>query len=379
MVFRANGEGFSGLQLMACGSPDEPGVFLAEPGQTYYIQAQPTGSAPGVLQIDINVYPAPENDTFANATLVDALPFTVDIDTSGATYETGEVMGSCAYAPAPWPFRTVWLKYTPAQDGLLSVSAGSATSHFLAIYQGTSLTELSCKLPWDTHFILSATAGETYYFQIGGVLGGYTSFYLQDTPPPYVYISSGSAFPSRYDTLQFTSQPFDPAELGFQSFTWDFGDGATSVEQNPTHQYAADGLYTVLHTATTVDGRVASEMTLVEISTHDVAIKKIEVPKFAKSGKTREITVSVRNLERSEVVEVDLYRYTPETGFEEVDFLTQYVPVGAHTTEFVFHYTFTPEDAAAGQITFKAIAFVTFRDAQPADNELISRPVRVRR
>lgn len=381
-VYRADGEGLSGLQLLACGSPDEPGIFVAEPGQTYYVQAQPAGNVPGTLQIDLNVYPAPENDTFASAISVAALPFTVDIDTTGAAYEAGEAMGSCAYTPAPWPFRTVWLKYTPAQDELLSVAAGSGTDHFLAIYQGTSLadlTELGCRIPYDTQFILSAAAGQTYYFQIGSVWGGYTSFFLQNPPPPYVYISSGSASPSRYDMLQFRSQPFDPANLGFQSFAWDFGDGTTSAEQNPTHQYAADGLYTVLHTATTVDGRIASATTIVEISTHDVAIKKIEVPKFAKSGKTREITVLVRNLEKSELVTVNLYRYTPETGLEEVDFLTQYVPVGAHATEFVFHYTFTPQDAAAGQITFKAIAFVTFRDARPADNELTSRPVRVRR
>jgi len=32
------------------------------------------------------------------------------------------------------------------------------------------------------------------------------------------------------------------------SYTWDFGDGNTSAEQNPTHVYAAPGTYTVKQT-----------------------------------------------------------------------------------------------------------------------------------
>lgn len=34
------------------------------------------------------------------------------------------------------------------------------------------------------------------------------------------------------------------------SWLWDFGDGATSTQQNPTHTYGADGIYTVTLTAT---------------------------------------------------------------------------------------------------------------------------------
>ena len=35
---------------------------------------------------------------------------------------------------------------------------------------------------------------------------------------------------------------------------WDFGDGATSTEQNPAHTYIAPGTYTVNLTATNADG-----------------------------------------------------------------------------------------------------------------------------
>ncbi|WP_292754764.1 PKD domain-containing protein, partial [Methanobacterium sp.] len=38
------------------------------------------------------------------------------------------------------------------------------------------------------------------------------------------------------------------------SWTWDFGDGTTSTEQNPTHTYSAPGTYTVKLTATNLAG-----------------------------------------------------------------------------------------------------------------------------
>lgn len=41
---------------------------------------------------------------------------------------------------------------------------------------------------------------------------------------------------------------------GATSWAWDFGDGATSSEQSPTHTYAAAGDYTVTLTATNADG-----------------------------------------------------------------------------------------------------------------------------
>jgi PKD repeat protein len=38
------------------------------------------------------------------------------------------------------------------------------------------------------------------------------------------------------------------------TWSWDFGDGSTSLLQNPTHSYAADGIYTVSLTITDVSG-----------------------------------------------------------------------------------------------------------------------------
>jgi PKD repeat protein len=42
------------------------------------------------------------------------------------------------------------------------------------------------------------------------------------------------------------------------SWAWDFGDGATSTEQNPAHTYASPGKYEVQLTVTDDDGATAS-------------------------------------------------------------------------------------------------------------------------
>lgn len=47
---------------------------------------------------------------------------------------------------------------------------------------------------------------------------------------------------------------FNNASTGADRYLWDFGDGTTSEEANPEHQYAGDGTYTVTLTATNTVG-----------------------------------------------------------------------------------------------------------------------------
>jgi PKD repeat protein len=75
----------------------------------------------------------------------------------------------------------------------------------------------------------------------------------------------GSAVPGTPPTADFAANPVTgvaPLTVAFTdqssgnptSWRWDFGDGATSTIQNPTHTYAAPGTYTVSLTATNVAG-----------------------------------------------------------------------------------------------------------------------------
>jgi PKD repeat protein len=47
------------------------------------------------------------------------------------------------------------------------------------------------------------------------------------------------------------------------TYAWDFGDNATSTEENPVHTYAADGSYTVKLTATNANGEASLTQTVV--------------------------------------------------------------------------------------------------------------------
>ena len=74
------------------------------------------------------------------------------------------------------------------------------------------------------------------------------------TPPPPVahfYASPTSGVAPL--TVNFTDQ----SKGQITSWSWDFGDGSTSTEQNPSHTYTDSGKYTV---SLTVTGPVGSEM-----------------------------------------------------------------------------------------------------------------------
>jgi PKD repeat protein len=59
--------------------------------------------------------------------------------------------------------------------------------------------------------------------------------------------------PTAEDTVTFTDQSSD-LDGSIANWVWDFGDGATSFDQNPTHQYSEDGDYTVSLTVVDDDG-----------------------------------------------------------------------------------------------------------------------------
>jgi PKD repeat protein len=65
-------------------------------------------------------------------------------------------------------------------------------------------------------------------------------------------------------TADFTDQSTD-SDGTITAWGWDFGDGATSTEQNPSHTYAQDGTYTVTLTVTDDGGAtdsIAKEVTV---------------------------------------------------------------------------------------------------------------------
>jgi len=57
------------------------------------------------------------------------------------------------------------------------------------------------------------------------------------------------------------------------SYSWDFGDGETSSEENPTHEYASEGTYTVVLTAMNEEDVSATYQQDIEVTDPDAAYK----------------------------------------------------------------------------------------------------------
>jgi len=325
----------------------------------------------------------PPNDDFGTATGISTLPFSDVANLAIASTEPGEQTPACAvfYPPVN---RTVWYSFTPTQTQSITARIVNASIYtVVAAYSGntvTSLTELGCGV-FGGSSTFRAQAGTTYHFLVGGLFnqGGPVEFRLEVTPPPVANLFYYPSDPTAFDVVQFIDQSYDPGGVGISARAWQFGDGATGSDCCPTHRYAADGSYTTQLTVTTLDGRTASTSQTVLVRTHDVAITRFQAPSAGMTGKTSRIAVDIRSNRYPETVQVQLFKSVPG-GFQLVATSMQTLPTRNRITSVAFSYTFAPEDAIIGKVTFKAVAsLLGARDALPADNEAIAPPTKVSR
>lgn len=172
--------------------------------------------------------------------------------------------------------------------------------------------------------------------------------------------------PSVFDTVRLFDYSYDPGRVGIATRVWRLGDGTTTDAAAPSHRYAEDGEYVVTLEVTTADGRVATAEQRVRVSTHDVAVAALDAPEEAAVGETHSVLVRVASRRGPETVQVELLRSTA-AGRHQIGVLTR--AVEGPEADFSFDYTFTPEDAANGSLTFEALAtIVGARDALPSDN-----------
>jgi hypothetical protein len=383
-IYQQTGSDPSALNFLGCANPYYNGTsqvtVAVQSGATYYIQAGDSGSGGGNLHLAVQMVPPPPNDDFANATPIKSLPFADNIDTTAATVQVGEP-SLCTPPPSE---KTAWYAYTPTSSGSVSASVGANFAPMsVGAYTGSSLsglTQVGCQYGYP--LTIHVQAETTYYFQVGsfGQQGGPIQFNLAVPPPPVAGFSFYPGDPSIFDSLQFYDESNDPAQAGFASEVWHFGDGGSATGCCPTHLYAKDGDYTVKLDVTTTDGRTASAQQLIHVRTHDVTIAKVLVPQTARVGQTRQITVGLTDNRYPETVQMQLLKSVAGGQWQQVGVLTQYVPVrGANrTTSFAFDYTFAPEDAVLGKVSFQAIATIQgARDSIPTDNTFISLPTTV--
>lgn len=91
--------------------------------------------------------------------------------------------------------------------------------------------------------------------------GGLTNTATKTMPvgikPPVANFAFSPTSPRVGQTVRFTDQSTDP-DGTITSWSWNFGDGNSSTEKNPQHQYIRAGTYTVKLTVTDNDGLTAT-------------------------------------------------------------------------------------------------------------------------
>jgi len=146
----------------------------------------------------------PTNDDFAGATVIGSVPFSINEDTSSATWDPSDPPDCSSNG-------SVWFSFTPQTDmQIIADTTGSDYFPSLSAWTGTqgALTRVACDefdIPSRVHF--RATAGTTYYFLVaaccgsGGNFGGNLQFHLTEVFPP--------ANDNFADATPITALPFD--------------------------------------------------------------------------------------------------------------------------------------------------------------------------
>ncbi|HVT01805.1 MAG TPA: PKD domain-containing protein [Thermoanaerobaculia bacterium] len=77
--------------------------------------------------------------------------------------------------------------------------------------------------------------------------------------------ASGSPSCAKNETIAFTASAFNYNIQSCDTFAWTFGDGTTSTQQNPTHQYTSDVSYNVILTISTSGNKTLTAQVAVKV------------------------------------------------------------------------------------------------------------------
>ena len=195
-IYQATGSGISDLQHLGCASSGNPAIFLAEAGQTYYLQAGAFLGGDGSIQVNLEQIPSVANDDFDNAVNVGALPFSDARDTTAAS--------SAADDPVDcFNNGSVWYQFTAISNTSISANTfGSDYDTTLAVYTGSrgalEMVPGGCNDDFSSlqsRVDFNATAGTTYYFMVGfccgngAIGGGNLVFSVEQVSPPSMEVT----------------------------------------------------------------------------------------------------------------------------------------------------------------------------------------------
>jgi hypothetical protein len=171
---------------------DSTEVTGVAPSEEYVISVA-SWSYSGTGNFALSVQLVPVNDDCADATLIPAVPFWTNLYNGSATADGPPT--ACNSGSATVMQNSVWYRYVATEDCRLTVdvdpdAGGDTYDGIVGIYSGSScasLTEITCgDEPEPIHVEFTASAGTTYWFQIGDwgnvTGGGNTTFSVTCVP-----------------------------------------------------------------------------------------------------------------------------------------------------------------------------------------------------
>lgn len=97
----------------------------------------------------------------------------------------------------------------------------------------------------------------------------------KDDPDPDPVADPIASFLYEIDTENYLQVAFDNKSQNATSYSWDFGDGNTSADENPIHTYAAAGEYTVVLSAKNADDVTKTKSATFSLEDPNQALKKL--------------------------------------------------------------------------------------------------------
>jgi len=149
--------------------------------------------------------------------------------------------------------------------------------------------------------------GDETFLGSGSSENGNGSEEQQSPFADFIYSPSN---PGVYEPVVFIDNSFD-SDGNIVNWSWGFGDGGTSINQNPTHQYSTTGNYTITLTAMDDDGNTNSTSKVVTVTAPPgIFANQIILNKPSKGGIIKEGGyISFTNDGKYRYIDIDGTRY----------------------------------------------------------------------
>ena len=189
--------------------------------------------------------------TFTGADIVSNGTISIDLTALNTYVASGNITNANVMVNDT-AVNATWTRNVTNSDGNSFLTLKSTGGPTVAD-ENITLTFTGAVNPWTAN-----TNGEKtesiFVYRDDGAGSGFLNFVIETTPPPEWMVAANFSASPTSEMAPLTVQFNDSSRGSPMSWSWDFGDGGTSIEQNPIHEYILPGYYTVALTATNAYG-----------------------------------------------------------------------------------------------------------------------------